>query len=250
MWTSYSVKAWGLVQLEFPASYCHLAWGIAQVYLPYFLSKILAKLYSWPISANYFQKCFQFIGKNNVSERMKNEREILKTVYPISFKQKLLVSALPLSITRRILYLAIVRPILEYGSVTWHPLNTTLTNRLEACQRFAARVILQSWNLSHEDLLQKSNLPLLSKRRDYATLCHLYKILHHLSSSPNPYNPHPRPSLRNLNSRAVVPPFCRLTLCQKSFYPYAPTLWNYLPEDIIQCNSLQSFKSALRSHLG
>ena len=152
--------------------------------------------------------------------------------------------------TRRILYLAIVRPILEYGSVTWHPLNTTLTNRLEACQRFAARVILQSWNLSHEDLLQKSNLPLLSKCRDYATLCHLYKILHHLSSSPNPYNPHPRPSLRNLNSCAVVPPFCRLTLCQKSFYPYAPTFCNYLPEDIIQCNSLQSFKSALHSHLG
>ena len=152
--------------------------------------------------------------------------------------------------TRRIFYRAIVRPILEYGSVTWHPLNTTLTNRLKACQRFAARVILQPWNLSHEDLLQKSNLPLLSKRRDYATLCHLFKILHHLFSSPNPYNPHPRPSLRNLNSRAVVPPFCRLTLCQKSFYPYAPTLWNDLPEDIIQCNSLQSFKSALRSHLG
>ena len=97
--------------------------------------------------------------------------------------------------------------------------NTTLTNRLEACQRFAARVILQSWNLSHEDLLQKSNLPLLSKRMDYATLCHLYKILHHLSSSPNSYNPHPRTSLRNLNSRAIVPSFCRLTLCQKSFYP-------------------------------
>ena len=44
--------------------------------------------------------------------------------------------------TCRILYLAIVRLILEYGSVTWHPLNTTLTNRLEACQRFTARVIL------------------------------------------------------------------------------------------------------------
>ena len=104
--------------------------------------------------------------------------------------------------------------------------------------------------LAIEWLLQKSNLPLLSKHRDYATVCHLYKILHHLSSSLNPYNPHPRPLLRNLNSRASVPPFCRLTLCQKSFYPYAPTLWNYLPEDIIQCNSLQSFKSALRSHLG
>ena len=98
--------------------------------------------------------------------------------------------------------------------------------------------------------LKKSDLPLLSKCRDCASLCHLYKILHHLSSSPNPY-PHPRPSLHNLNSHAIVPPFGHLTFCQKSFYPYAPTLWNYLREDIIQCNSLQSFnKSVLHAHLG
>ena len=83
-------------------------------------------------------------------------------------------------------FILIVRPSLEYGSVTCHPLDTTLTNCLQACQRFVTRVILQSWNLSQEDLLQKSDLPLLSKRRDYATLCHLFKIPHHLSSSPNP----------------------------------------------------------------
>ena len=47
--------------------------------------------------------------------------------------------------------------------------------------------------------------------------------------------PHPRPNLRNLNSCALDPPFCRLTLSQRSFYPYAPTLWNYLPEIIVQC---------------
>ena len=40
-----------------------------------------------------------------------------------------------------------------------------------------------------------------------------------MCSSPNPYQPHLRPT-----------PFCRLTLSQRSFYPYAPTLWNYLPE--------------------
>lgn len=151
--------------------------------------------------------------------------------------------------TRRILYLALVRPILEYGSVIWHPLNISLTNRIEACQRFAARVILQSWNLSHELLLEKSDLPLLSKRRDFASLSHLYKILNHLCSSPNPYRPHPRPSLRNLNSLAIDPPFCRLTLCQKSFYPFTPTIWNYLPENIVQSNSLKSFKTALWPHL-
>ena len=85
-------------------------------------------------------------------------------------------------------------------------LKKSLTNRLESCQRFACRVVLQSWNDSHEDLLLKSDLPLLSKRRDIASLCHLYKIVHYLRSSPNPYQPHPRPTLWNLNSFALDPP--------------------------------------------
>ena len=124
--------------------------------------------------------------------------------------------------TRRSLYLALVRPILEYGYTTYHPLNSKLTNRLEATQRFAYRVILQDWKLTHDDLLLKADLPLLSKRRDFATLCQLFKIVYKLCSSPNPYTPHPRPGLRNLNSMALDTPLCRFSLTQKSFYPYAP----------------------------
>ena len=146
-------------------------------------------------------------------------------------------------------YLALVRPILEYASTTWHPLNIKLTNRIESTQRFACRVILQQWKLSHEELLQESDLPTLVKRRDVATLCHLFKIFHGLCSSPNPYRPHPRTSLRHLNSCAVDPPFCRLSLSKSSFYPYAPTLWNYLPEAVVKSTSLQAFKLAVHSHL-
>ena len=109
--------------------------------------------------------------------------------------------------TRRTLHLALVRPILEYASTTWHPLNIKLTNRIESTQRFACRVILQQWKLSHDELLQESDLPTLAKRRDVATLCHLFKIFHGLCSSSNPYRPHPRPSLRHLNSCAVDPLF-------------------------------------------
>ena len=151
--------------------------------------------------------------------------------------------------TRRTLYLALVRPILEYASTTWHPLNIKLTNRIESTQRFACRVILQQWKLSHDELLQESDLPTLVKRRDVATLCHLFKIFHGLCSSPNPYRPHPRTSLRHLNSCAVDPPFCRLSLSKSSFYPYAPTLWNYLPEAVVKSTSLQAFKLAVHSHL-
>ena len=147
------------------------------------------------------------------------------------------------------LNLALVRPALEYGSVTWHPLNSTLTNRLEATQRFACRVILQSWNLSHEDLLQETNLQPLNKRRDVASLCHLYKMFSNLCASPNPFKPHPKPDLRNLNSRAVLIPRHRLTLTQRFFYPYSSSLWNYLPEAIVNANTIQSFKSCVKTHL-
>ena len=53
--------------------------------------------------------------------------------------------------------------------------------------------------------IQESDWPTLAKRRDAATLCHLFKIFHGLCSSPNLYRPHPRPSLRHLNSCAVEP---------------------------------------------
>ena len=58
-----------------------------------------------------------------------------------------------------------------------------------------------------------------------------------------------RPNLWNLDSCALDPPFCCLTLSQRSFYLYAPTLWNYLPEEIVQWKSFSSFKTAVHTHL-
>ena len=72
---------------------------------------------------------------------------------------------------RRAFYISLVRPILEYGSSVWHPLTKTLTNRLEAVQRFACRVILQSGNLELDALFTQTNIPALEVRRDFFTLC-------------------------------------------------------------------------------
>ena len=75
------------------------------------------------------------------------------------------------------------------------------------------------------------------------------KIVNNLCSSLNPYQPHPRVTLRNRNSLALDHPFCRLTLSQRFFFPYASSLRNYLPEEIVQCRSLSSFKVTIHSHL-
>ena len=130
---------------------------------------------------------------------------------------------------RHTLYITLVRPILEY---TWHPLNKTVTNRLESAQRFACQVILQSWNLEHDDLLSCTSLPTLEARRDCSTVIQVFKIHAGLSSAPNVFIPHTRCDSRRYYSRALYIPFSRLTLCQRSFFHLGPKLWNKVPENV------------------
>ena len=146
--------------------------------------------------------------------------------------------------TPQFLYLALIQPILEYGSITWYPLNITKTKKLKSTQWFPCRVILQSWKLSHEDLLE-SNPPSLSKLCDTAVLCHLYSFTH-LCSSPNPFRPHPNLFF----ATSIVFPLTRLSAGW--LFPnclFAPTMWNYLLEDVTKCPSLPAFKTAVCHHL-
>ena len=148
---------------------------------------------------------------------------------------------------RRTLYTSLVRPALEYSSSTWHPLTKTQTNRLESVQRFACRVILQSWDLDHDSLLSQTNLPSLEVRRDSFTVRHVFKILAGLSSAPNVFTPHSRSNSRCNHSRALYPPFSRLTLCQRSFFHLGPLLWNELPENVVCSPTLSAFKAAVKA---
>ena len=149
------------------------------------------------------------------------------------------------TLLRRTLYLSMVRPILEYSCVTWHPLNKTLTRRLESVQRFACRVILQTWDLEHDELLFQTSFPTLESRRDFYTTIQVYKILNNLSSAPNVFSPHTRQGSRSNHSRSLHIPFSRLTLCQRSFYHHGPKLWNGLSEEIINSPTIHRFKSAI-----
>ena len=77
----------------------------------------------------------------------------------------------------------------------------------------------------------------------------LLSVRHLWRMSPNPFKPHRKPDLRYLNSHAVSIPFHRLTLTQRFFYPYSSSLWNYLPEVIVNAPTLQSFKSVVKTNL-
>ena len=144
---------------------------------------------------------------------------------------------------RHTLYITLVRPILEYSCASWHPLNKTLTNSLESVQRFACRIILQSWNLEHDDLLSRTSLPTLEARRDCSTVVQVFKIFAGLSSAANVFIPYTRLDSRCNHSPDLYIPFSRLTLCQRSFFP----LGNKLPENVASCVTLPAFKAAVRA---
>ena len=145
------------------------------------------------------------------------------------------------------LYITPVRLILEYSCATWQLLKKTLTNRLESVQGVACLVLLQSWNLEHDDLLSRTSLPTLEARRGCSTVVHVFKILAGLSSAPIVFIPHTRFDSRRNHSRALYIPFSRFTLCQRSFFHLGRKLWNKLPENVVSCVTLPAFKAAVKA---
>ena len=59
------------------------------------------------------------------------------------------------------LYLSIVHPILEYGSIVWD-LTSSLSSYVESVQCFTQKVIFKSWSSSYSTLLQRLKLDTLS----------------------------------------------------------------------------------------
>ena len=80
-----------------------------------------------------------------------------------------------------------VRPIPEYSSTLWDPHTSSNINHLEAVQRSAARMCLNSFsrNSSVTVMLNDLELPSLHCRRFKSKLQMLYKIIHNLVDIPS-----------------------------------------------------------------
>ena len=71
----------------------------------------------------------------------------------------------------RQLYLTCIRPSLEYANIAWCGLTKRDQERLEKCNRSAARLIIQtmpSSDIPHDILLARAGIPTLLSRRQVA----------------------------------------------------------------------------------
>ena len=149
----------------------------------------------------------------------------------------------------RTIFIAYIRPILEFSSVIWNPTEIYLIDLLENVQRSFTKNIPSLSALSYRERLQKLNLESLEIRRLYFDLIYYHKILKNLT----PLNPdhvfmiyHSNPSSRSSSLQLHRPTKATGRVLSTFFYRNTAA-YNSLPTEIKNIDAISTFKLALRS---
>lgn len=148
------------------------------------------------------------------------------------------------------LFIALIRPIIEYANVVWCPFNKYNIIKLEKVQQQFTKRINGMYKLSYPDRLIKLKLPSLEYRRLRGDLIETYKIINNI------YDPLTTVSLLTLdsNTRTRTNGY-KLKKTRSKRKPYGDFFtnrivnkWNRLPKQIVQADSLNTFKNKLDAH--
>ena len=152
------------------------------------------------------------------------------------------------------IYNTLVQPHFDYCSVVWGNCNKSLSIKLQKLQNRAARILTSSsYDANADDLFVKLGWQKLNLQRDLKTATMVYKSLNGLApdylksmftnrSAISTY------SLRNCEGKLAVP-LPRTNFLKNSFSYNGALLWNSLPINLRQAQSLASFKTGCRGFL-
>ena len=146
------------------------------------------------------------------------------------------------------LFKSLVRPILEYANSVWSNNSRKNIDSIEHVQRFFTKCIVEVKDLSYEERLIFLNLPSLEFRRFRGDLIETYKITHGIydvisTKSLFTYAEN-NTSLRGHNYKLE-----KVRTNKKAFKSFFTNrivnTWNKLPADIVNSNTLNSFKNKI-----
>ena len=144
-----------------------------------------------------------------------------------------------------------VRPTLEYNTCIWNPNLTKDINSVESVQRKFTKRLCQRNNIkfnSYNDRLKILKMETLETRRYKRDVIIMFKIYHNLididfneffTSTTSSYN------LRGHSYQLNIPKHSSFTPRQNFFSNRILTIWNKLPEDLLNAQNLGIFKSKL-----
>jgi len=149
------------------------------------------------------------------------------------------------------LYAQYVRPHLEFAAPAWSPWTITDKECIESVQKKAIKAVSGLKGKTYEERLLELAIPSLEQRRNEADLIQVYKIIHGFDNvdkgqwfeilDGEGVTRAQQGRLKLKQNRS------RLDLRTNFFSQRVVPLWNNLPEELRTCQSLKSFKNALRA---
>ena len=145
------------------------------------------------------------------------------------------------------LYVALVRPLLEYGIQAWRPFYSKDIVKLEGVQRRAIRMIQGLTASNYYGKLKELNLFSLEKRYLRGDLIETFKIIKNIDKvDRNIFFElvNPNRSTRG-HSLKIQKHFSRTDIRKSFFSNRVVSSWNGLPNSVVECKRLDSFKHNL-----
>ena len=155
--------------------------------------------------------------------------------------------------TLQYMYSSLVQPHFDYCSEIWGCCNKTLSTKLQKLQNRAARILLRaSYDTNSDSLIDKLGWRKLDKQRLINKATMVYKSLNGLApnylrskftyrSNVSSY------SLRGTNDNLTIP-LPHTNFMKNSFSYSGSVLWNSLPIELRQVNSLDAFRAGCKQH--
>ena len=153
----------------------------------------------------------------------------------------------------KLLYIALVRPHLQYANQVWCPHLAKHKDEIENVQRRATTQLPGMSNLSYPERLQKLKLPILAYRRILlirGDMIELFKIL------TGKYDPEVSDFIQLKGESPTRGHTCnykifkirpRLNIRKYSFIHRSVDTWNNLPESVVTAKNIVTFESRLET---
>ena len=145
------------------------------------------------------------------------------------------------------LYKSLVRPLLEYCSTIWNPLLKGDKDEIEKVQRRATKLVKEIAHLDYNERLYKLKLDSLNFRRRRADLIQVFRIVKEFDKiDSNLFFTFSDNSITRGHNRKIFKPNSNCNIRSNSFSLRIINDWNSLPQEAVDCETINSFKTILK----
>ena len=139
-----------------------------------------------------------------------------------------------------------IRPLLEYASNIWSPIQTGLIEQIESVQRQFTKRIDNLQSLSYPERLVELNLESLELRRVRADLITIYKLMFGLLDSNDSFFVVRRTSTTRGHPYKIMLEHCDINIRRQFLSQRITNVWNSLPASVVNFDSLDLFTNSLQ----